>query len=102
MEIIKINRDNYEEEILNSKSKVLVDFYTTWCGPCRMIAPILEELAKEKDIKIASIDVDENENYARTNNIFTIPCLVLFENGKEIKRKVGLMSKDEILELIGE
>lgn len=103
MEIIEVNKDNFENEVINSDKKVLVDFNANWCGPCRMLRPILDEIASdEKDIKIVSINVDDNEELAKEYSVFSIPCLVLFESGKEISRKVGLIPKDEIENLIGE
>ena len=102
MKVIDIN-NNFEEEVLDSTKKVLVDFNAEWCGPCRMIAPVLEKIAKENDnIKIVSVNVDNNNELAREYNVFSIPCLVVIKDGKEINRSVGLISKKEIEELIGE
>ena len=103
MEIISGNKDNFESVVINSKKKVLVDFNATWCGPCRMLAPILEEISKENDkVQIVSIDVDDEEDLAFKYGISSIPCLVLFEDGKEKTRTVGFMNKDDVLEFIGE
>ncbi|MBR4178553.1 MAG: thioredoxin [Bacilli bacterium] len=94
---------DFEKEVLKSDKKVLVDFNATWCGPCRMLAPIIEEIGEErKDIKVISIDVDENEELAREYGIFSIPCLIVFANGKEINRSVGYKDKDSVLEMLGE
>ena len=102
MKVIDIN-NNFKEEVLNSTKKVLVDFNAEWCGPCRMIAPVLEKIAEENDnIKIVSVNVDNNNELAREYNVFSIPCLVVIKDGKEINRSVGLISKKEIEELIGE
>ena len=102
MKIVDIN-NNFKEEVINSDKKVLVDFNATWCGPCRMISPVLEQIAEENDkIKIVSVDVDNNRELAKEYNVFSIPCLVLIKDGKEINRSVGLISKSEINELIGE
>lgn len=98
--IEKINSKNFKEKI--NEEKVLVDFNATWCGPCRMLSPILEEVNKEVKTKIYSLDVDENNDISKEYNVFSIPCLILFEKGKEIKRSVGLISKDELLNFIGE
>ena len=101
MEIININSDNYENEVKKSNVKVLIDFNANWCGPCRMLKPILDEIAKEKsDVKIVSINVDDNEELAREYGVMSIPCLVLVEKGKEIKRNVGLISHDEVISFI--
>ena len=103
MSIVNVNNDNFKEEVLDSKIKVLVDFNAEWCGPCKMIGPILEEISNENDnTKIVSINVDDNGHLAKEYNVFSIPCLVLIENGKEIKRSVGLISKDQINDLINE
>ena len=103
MKVISVNESNFEEEVLNSKTKVLVDFNAVWCGPCRMLGPILDEYQKSHDnIKIVSINVDDNSNLARKYNVFSIPCLVVIKDGEEINRSVGLISKTEIDELIGD
>ena len=102
MKVIDIN-NNFKEEVLDSTKKVLVDFNAEWCGPCRMIAPVLEKIAEENDnIKIVSVNVDNNNELAREYNVFSIPCLVVIKDGKEINRSVGLISKKELEELIGE
>ncbi len=100
MKIIEINDELFNEEVLKSK-KVLVDFYANWCGPCRMLRPILDSIA-ENGKKIVSVNIDENEELAMKYNVSSIPCLILFENGEETKRSVGLISHDEVEELIGE
>ena len=103
MGLIEINKDNFEKEILKSENKVLVDFNADWCGPCKMMKPILEEIVNNnKEVKIASVNIDDEDELAEKYNVFSIPCLVLFEKGKEIKRNVGLISKDEIEKFIGE
>ena len=103
MSLVNGNSNNFESEVLKSDRKVLVDFNATWCGPCRMLSPIIDELANEReDIKVVSIDVDESEDIAGEYGIMAIPCLVLFENGKEVNRHVGFANKEEIEEMIGE
>lgn len=101
MKIIDVSKDNFEKEVLKSENKVLVDFNANWCGPCRMLRPILESIEND-NIKIASINIDNEEELASKYNVSSIPCLVLFENGIEIKRSIGLVPKDEIKNLIGE
>lgn len=103
MKIKEIKQNNFDEEVLNDDKKVLVDFNAGWCGPCRMIRPILEEIAENNDaVKIVFVDMESEEELAREYDISSIPCLVLFENGKEMKRNVGLMSKSDIEKMIGE
>ncbi len=100
MKVIEVNESNFQNEVSNGK--VLVDFNATWCGPCRMLKPILEEFSETTSVKVCSIDTDQNENLARNYNIYSIPCIILFENGKEVKRNVGLLSLDELKEFVGE
>ena len=103
MSVISVNKSNFDEEVIKSDKRVLVDFNADWCGPCKMLAPVLEDIAKDNDnVKIVSINVDLNEKLAREYNVFSIPCLVLIENGKEIKRSVGMIPKSEVEKLIGE
>ena len=103
MEIIEVKKDNFEEEVLNSNKKVLVDFNANWCGPCKMIRPILEEIASNNDkVKIVSINVDDEEELTKEYGVMSIPCLVLFNQGKETERKIGLMSKEDLETFIGE
>ena len=101
MNVIEVNKDNFDTEVLKSETKVLVDFNANWCGPCRMLRPILESIENDK-VKIVSINVDNEEELAYKYQVSSIPCLVLFEKGKEIKRSIGLISKDEIEKMIGE
>lgn len=101
MKIIEVGKDNFENEVLKS-TKVLVDFNANWCGPCRMLRPTLDSIAEENNQKIVSINIDNEEELARAYGVMSIPCLVLFENGKEVKRSVGLISREEVENLIGE
>ena len=103
MGIINITKDNYETEVIKSKQTVLVDFNANWCGPCRMLAPVLEDLSENNDkIKVVSVNIDDEEDLAKEYNIFSIPCLVLIKDGKEVNRSVGLISKSELEKFIGE
>ena len=103
MEIINVTKDNFEEEVIQSKIPVLIDFNADWCGPCRMLGPILEEIAKEKDnIKFVSINIDDEDELAEEYQISSIPCLVLIKDGKEEKRNIGLVSRSDLEDFIGE
>ena len=102
MSIIEVNNENFEKEVLKSDKKVLADFNADWCGPCKMLKPILDAVAKENDdVKIVSINIDDEEELAENYKIISIPCLVLFEQGKEVNRSVGLISKSELDSFIG-
>ena len=102
MSIVEINKDNFEKEVLKSDKPVLVDFNAEWCGPCRMLKPSIEELAEERsEYKFASININNEEELATEYNVSSIPCLVIFKDGKEIKRSIGLKPKEEIEELLG-
>ena len=95
------NKDNFDSLI--SDGVVVVDFFANWCGPCKMLAPIIEKIAQENEqVKVMSLNVDNNEELAREYNVFSIPCLVLFKDGKEEKRHVGLLSQKELEKFIGE
>lgn len=103
MEILNVSKNNFETEVLKSEKKVLVDFNANWCGPCRMLRPVLDEISKENNnIKIVSINVDDNEELAMAYGVMSIPCLILFEKGTETRRNVGLMPKEEIVKFLGE
>lgn len=101
MKIVKVSNDLFESEVLKEDKTVLVDFNADWCGPCRMLSPILEEIAASRDdIKIASVNIDDEEELAEMYGVSSIPCLVVFKDGKEVNRSVGLKPKDAIIELI--
>ena len=101
MAIIEGNEKNFEKEVLKTKGKVFVDFYATWCGPCKMVAPFIEELSEEiDDVKFVSIDTDEEDELSEEYGIISIPSVLLFKNGKEIKRHVGIITKEELEEFI--
>ena len=102
MKVVKLSLENFEEEVLKSDKPVLVDFNAEWCGPCKMLAPIIEEIAEENDTyKICSLNVDEARDLAYTYEINSIPCLIIFKDGQEMSRSVGFMTKEELKELLG-
>ena len=96
---LNLSSENFEKEVLNSEQPVLVDFYATWCGPCKMMAPIIEEIAGELQAKakVGKINVDENQELAMEYNVMSIPTLIIFKDGKEAKRFVGVTDKEELL-----
>ena len=101
MEVLKISVDSFKKEVLEESNKVLVDFYADWCGPCKMLSPIVEDVAKEvENVKFVKINVDEAQDLAIKYNIMSIPTLVLIKEGKEVNRVVGLVSKSELMEII--
>ena len=101
MNIIKVSDENFEQEVLNSNIPVLVDFYADWCGPCKMLSPIVDEVAKEnEDIKVVKVNVDESQNTAIKYQVMSIPTLVVIKNGNEVNRSVGLIDKQEVLNLV--
>ena len=102
MKIIEVGKNNFESEVLNSKIPVLIDFNANWCGPCRMLRPILDEVSCETDnVKIVSINIDNEQDLARQYGVMSIPCLVLIDMGKELRRSVGLMPKEDLEMFIG-
>jgi thioredoxin 1 len=101
MKEIIINSENFYDEVVMSKIPVLVDFWATWCGPCKMLAPILEEIANEYDgkIKVAKVNVDDNIQLSNEFGIQSIPTLMLFRNGEVVKTSIGFMQKEQIVKM---
>ena len=98
MSVLKITNDNFNEEILNSDKMTMVDFYADWCGPCKMMSPIIDKIAEENgEIKVGKLNVDEAQDIAVKYNVMSIPTIIVFKNGIEFKRFVGVTSKSDIL-----
>jgi thioredoxin 1 len=101
MSLLHITRDNFEAEVLKSEKPVLVDFFATWCGPCRMVAPVLEEIDEENEnIKVVKIDVDQEPGLAQKFGVTSIPLLVVIKDGEVVNQSLGAKPKDQILSMI--
>lgn len=101
MSVITIKKENFQSVVLESNKTVLIDFWASWCGPCRMLSPVVDEFAEENpDIKVGKVNIDEESDLAREFRIRTIPTLVVIKNGKEDARISGVISKEEIAELV--
>lgn len=101
MEVLHVTKESFEREVLKSDIPVLVDFWATWCGPCRALGPILEEVAKETaSAKIVKVNVDEEPELASEFRIMSIPTIIVFKDGKIVNKSVGLLQKNEVLDLI--
>ena len=101
MAVVEIKENEFDEVVLKSDKPVFVDFYATWCGPCKMMSPILEQLSEEKqDVKFAKIDVDDAERLAILYGISSIPCMILFKNGEEADRVVGAVPKQKLEQVV--
>ena len=99
MSVVQLDKNNFEDEIKKSEVPVLVDFWAEWCGPCKMIAPILEEVAGDYEgkLKIGKVNVDDNQELAARFNVMSIPMLLLFKKGEAVDQMVGAMSKDQLV-----
>ncbi len=99
--VIEVTSRNFEEEVIKSEKPVIIDFYATWCGPCKKLFPIVEETAKENEnVKFVKIDIDNTEDIALEYQVKSIPTLLLIQNGEEKKRIVGIVDKNQILDFI--
>ena len=100
MSVLKINEQNFENEVLKSEEMVLIDFYADWCGPCKMMSPIIDEIAEEMEgkVKVGKVNVDENQELAIKYDVMSIPTIIIYKNGMPVKSFVGLRDKNEILD----
>ena len=101
MAVLQIKNEQFEEEVLKSDKPVLVDFWATWCGPCKMLSPVIDKVSEEvDDVKFVSIDVDESEELAIKYGISSIPCLIVFKDGAEKARNLGVVPKSKVIDFI--
>ena len=102
MAVITITKENFEQEVLRSDKPVLLDFWASWCGPCRMLSPIVDEVAEERtDVKVGKVNVDQQPELAGEFWVMSIPTLLVFENGKLVRQAVGARPKAAVLDLLG-
>lgn len=101
MSVMNITKENFQKEVLESDKPVLVDFWATWCGPCRMVSPIVDEIAQERDdIKVCKVNVDEQAELAMGYQVMSIPTLMVIKKGQVINQSIGAKTKDQILEML--
>ena len=102
MAVVTITKENFEQEVLQSAKPVLLDFWASWCGPCRMLSPIVDEVAEERaDVKVGKVNVDEQPELAGEFGVMSIPTLLVFEQGKLVRQAVGARPKASVLDLLG-
>lgn len=101
MSVLTITNENFEQEVIKSDKPVIVDFWAAWCGPCKMLSPVVDQLAEELDgVKVGKINIDEQMDLAEKFNVSSIPCVVVFKNGEEVGRSVGLAPKQKLVDLL--
>lgn len=101
MAVLTITKDNFEQEVLKSEKTVLLDFWAAWCGPCRMLSPVVDAIAEERpDIKVGKVNVDEQQELAAQFQVMSIPSLFVVKDGKVVNQAMGAMPKDRILEML--
>lgn len=101
MSVLKITAENFKQEVLQSEKPVLVDFYADWCGPCKMMAPVIEEIAEEvTDVKVGKLDIDSEIEIAQRYGVLSIPTLIVFKNGEVAKKELGAKPKKAVLDML--
>ena len=101
MKVLHINKDNFHKEVLNSDKPVLLDFFASWCGPCRMVSPILDEIAEEReDIKVCKVDIDQQPELASRFRVMSVPTLMVLKDGKIVEQSIGAKPKHQILAMV--
>lgn len=101
MSVVNLTRNNFKTEVMQSDKTVLIDFWAEWCGPCRMMSPIIDEVAETiSDVKVCKVNVDEAADLASMFGIESIPTIIIIKNGQTVNKSIGLISKDKVLELI--
>lgn len=102
MSVTELNKDNFEKEVMEANVPVLIDFWASWCGPCRMMSPVIDKISEEMGdkLKVCKVNVDENHELAEKYEIMTIPAFIVMKNGAEAGRTIGVQPKEDILKLI--
>ena len=102
MSVTELNKENFEKEVMEANVPVLIDFWASWCGPCRMMSPVIDKIAEEmgEKLKVCKVNVDENHELAEKYEIMTIPAFIVIKNGQEAGRTIGVQPKEDILKLI--
>lgn len=100
MSVHEITNSNFQSEVLDEEKTVLIDFFADWCYPCKMMAPVVEEVSKDESIKVGKVNIDENQELAEKYGVESIPTIIVFKNGKEYKRQVGVTDKGTLINLL--
>lgn len=102
MSLVNLNSENFTKEVLEEEKPVLIDFWAEWCGPCRMMAPVIDEIAEsmEDSIKVCKVNIDENQELAEEYGVMSIPTFIVIKNGKETGRTIGVQSKEQLLKIL--